>query len=230
MTDLVLFDIDATLLLSGGAGSRAMTRVGKELYGEQFRWEGIDPYGALDTWLFEQAAHRNGMTVTPENHAVFREKYIIYLEEELDRHPEKFRVMPGAVEIVESVHSCEGIILGLLTGNYTRSSELKLRAARIPWEWFQVIACGDDADTRPELVRIAMQRYRQKYGQDVSPARIVVIGDTPKDVNCAKENDCRCVAVATGKYTVSDLEQAGADLVVEDFVDPQPVLRYLGIS
>ena len=178
---LVLFDIDATILLSGGAGSRAMTRVGRELFGESFHWNGIDPYGALDSWLIREAVRVNGHALTEDNFN-------------------------------------------------TRSAELKIRAANIPWEWFQLTACGDDAEKRPELTRIAMQRFHDKYDEPVDPDQVVVVGDTPKDVNCATENNCRCVAVATGKYTVPELEEAGAHLVVESFADPSPVLAYLGIA
>ena len=227
---LVLFDIDATILLSGGAGSRAMTRVGRELFGESFHWNGIDPYGALDSWLIREAVRVNGHALTEDNFNTFRDRYLVYVEEELRVHRDKVTVMPGAVEILERLHSHDHTVLALLTGNYTRSAELKIRAANIPWEWFQLTACGDDAEKRPELTRIAMQRFHDKYDEPVDPDQVVVVGDTPKDVNCATENNCRCVAVATGKYTDPELDEAGAHLVVESFADPSPVLAYLGIA
>jgi phosphoglycolate phosphatase-like HAD superfamily hydrolase len=227
---LVLFDIDATILLSGGAGSRAMTRVGRELFGENFHWNGIDPYGALDNWLIREAVRVNGHEMSDEIFSTFRDQYLVAIEEELRVHRDRLTIMPGVVDILEKLHKHDEIILALLTGNYTRSAELKIRAADIPWEWFQLTACGDDADTRPELTRIAMQRYRKKYGEAVEPERVVVVGDTPKDVHCATENDCRCVAVATGKYSVTELEEAGAHLVVENFADPRPVLEFFGID
>jgi phosphoglycolate phosphatase-like HAD superfamily hydrolase len=96
-------------------------------------------------------------------------------------------------------------------------------------DWFVVTAFGDEAETRPGLVRRALERQRVRTGRDTLPRDVVVIGDTPKDVACARENACKSLAVATGRFSREDLEAAGASRVVDDLSDPAPLLELLGL-
>src|SRR4029079_15724715 len=103
----------------------------------------------------------------------------------------------GVAAALATIGGDASATLGLVTGNYARAVPLKLRAVGIDPAQFVVGAFGDDAPTRPELVRLAIDRWRAR-GAHPDPARVVVIGDTPRDVDCARKNGCRSVAVATG--------------------------------
>jgi phosphoglycolate phosphatase len=115
------------------------------------------------------------------------------------------------------------VTLGLLTGNYAETGAIKLRGVGIEPSWFPVQAWGDMAETRPLLVPVALRQLQTA----VPAAEVVVIGDTLRDVECARANGCLCVAVGTGGATVEALRGAGADLVLEDLSDPGPLLRLL---
>ncbi|MGH7822129.1 MAG: HAD family hydrolase, partial [Candidatus Binatia bacterium] len=119
MKPLLLFDVDGTLLLTGGAGMRAMQRVAARLFGESFRWEGIVVSGHLDPLIFAEAAALNGLPADPSHHESFREAYLAALGEELERGRAGVRVMPGVREILTLLRGRGDSTLGLLTGNYT---------------------------------------------------------------------------------------------------------------
>jgi phosphoglycolate phosphatase-like HAD superfamily hydrolase len=224
---LILFDIDGTLLLTGGAGFRAMARAGRELYDRPIDWESVDPSGALDPLIFDQAIRGAGIAPTEEEQVLFRELYARYMPEELARHPERLRVMPGVPELIASLRGRPDLLLGLLTGNFEMTARLKIEASGLAWEAFAVGAFGGEAPTRPELVPVARARFEGRYGRSIPPANVLIVGDTPKDVHCARENGCRVLGVATGRYSVEALEAAGADRAVESLADPAPLFELL---
>lgn len=223
---LVLFDIDGTLLRAQGVGPIAMERAGRRVLGPQFSLEGIDFGGALDPWIFRQAAQRLGHDDPSPLHPTFRDEYLIELERAIDGDERRPVLLPGVLAALAAFHDDPAATLGLVTGNYGRAVPLKLRAAGIDPAQFVVGAFGDDAPTRPELVRLAMEQWRAR-GADPDPRRVVVIGDTPRDVDCAKKNGCRSIAVATGWHTVEQLEAGGADLVLRDLTELMPSLETL---
>jgi phosphoglycolate phosphatase-like HAD superfamily hydrolase len=212
---LVLFDIDGTLLRAQGLGLAVMERVGRRLLGPAFTLDGIDFGGALDPWIFRQAATRLGHDDPSHLHPAFRDAYLAELARALDQGEQPPILLPGVIAALAAFRGDPTATLGLVTGNYARAVPLKLRAAGIDPEQFVVGAFGDDAPTRPDLVRLAMEQWRAR-GADPDPRRVVVIGDTPRDVDCAKKNGCRSIAVATGWHTVEQLEAGGADLVLRD--------------
>ena len=222
---LVLFDIDGTLLRAHGVGARAMTRAGRRLLGPAFTLEGIDFGGALDPWIFRQAAQRLGHHDPSPFHAEFRDLYLLELVQELEQGAEQSVILPGVADALAAVGADSMATMGLVTGNYGRAAPLKLRAAGIDPAQFVVGAFGDDAPTRPALVRLAMGQWGA--GTDPDPRRVVVIGDTPRDVDCARENGCRSIAVATGWHTVAQLKASGADVVLPDLTGLSPVLDRL---
>ncbi len=221
---LVLFDIDGTLLRAQGVGLRVMERVGRSLLGPAFTLEGIDFGGALDPWIFGQAAQRLGHDDPSHLHPTFRDAYLVELARELGDDDRRPVLLPGVLAALAAFRDDPIATLGLVTGNYARAVPLKLRAAGIDPEQFVVGAFGDDAPTRPDLVRLAMEQWRAR-GAAPDPRRVVVIGDTPRDIDCAKKNGCRSIAVATGWHTVEQLEAAGADLVVRDLTALMPLLE-----
>lgn len=224
---LLLFDVDGTLLLTDGAGLRAFARVSCELFGEDFTWDGITTAGGLDPLLFAEAATANGLDGDPRHHERFRAAYLRRLEVELDRGRDGVRAMPGIVELIEQVQrrwqEQADVVPGLLTGNYTAAVPIKLAAVGLDAGAFEIQALGDEAPTRPDLVALAMARFERRFGAPIAPDRVVVIGDTPRDIDCAKAHGCVAFTVATGRFDARTLRDAGADVVVEDLADPTPL-------
>jgi phosphoglycolate phosphatase-like HAD superfamily hydrolase len=232
MTKLVLFDLDGTLLSTQGAGMRAMARAGASLHGDGFHFDGIVAAGGLDPLLFAAAAIRCGVECNHDTHAQFADAYFAMLEEELTiaASEGRVRVMPGVMELLSALHAHEGVTLGLLTGNYGRTAELKLRAGGIDPAQFVVRSFGDEAPDRPGMVPVAMKRYESLHGRAVEPRDVVLIGDTPKDVEAAKAHGCIALAVATGPFGVEPLMAAGADAAVEDLSDASALWEMLSLA
>ena len=228
---LLLFDVDGTMLKTGGAGMRAMARVGSELFGEAFHWEGIEAGGSLDPVIFAEAAANNRLADPHLHHDRFRDSYLARLAEELELNRHQVRVLPGIVECLATLrqreHERRDVVLGLLTGNYTLAIPVKFAAIGVDPTWFSITAFGDEAPSRPDLVGLAMRRYREKFNEPANPRRVIVIGDTPRDVACAKAHGCIAFAIATGSHGVEELRACGADHAVADLSDPAPLYRLL---
>jgi len=227
---LVLFDLDGTLLRSGGAGVRAMNRAGRELFGADVSMDGVVLAGGLDPSLYEEATRRAGITDAGDQHEAFRELYVALLSEELATHPERVNALPGIHDLLDILDHREDATLGLATGNYRCSAPLKLRAAGIDPDRFRVQVFGDDAPDRAAMIALALERHAACRGAAIDPADVVVIGDTPRDVDSARRNGCRSLGVATGPCSEDELSRAGADVTVPDLSDPAPLLRLLGLN
>jgi phosphoglycolate phosphatase-like HAD superfamily hydrolase len=221
---LVLFDVDGTLMLSGGAGMRAMKAVAEELFGADFRWDGIVVSGHLDPLIFAEAAARNGLDDDPSHHERFRSRYLEELRRELERGRAQVRVLPGIHDSITRLLASRAATLGLLTGNYGEAIPVKLAAIGLEPAWFEITAFGDEAPTRRDLAGLAIAKYARHAGAPVEPQRVVIVGDTPRDIDCAHAHGCFAFAVATGGYDAGELSRAGADIVVADLSDPSPLL------
>jgi len=228
---LLLFDVDGTLLLTGGAGVRAMDRAACRLFGSRFTWDGIQVSGHLDPLIFAEAVAVNGLEGGPSQHRIFRDYYLELLEEELTNHRGEARSVRGIDQTLEILRPRSGsqgdVVLGLLTGNYTKAVPIKLTAAGIDPDWFKITAFGDEAPSRSDLVLLAMDKYREAMGEPIHPGRVIVIGDTPRDVACAHAHGCVAFAVATGRFGTDELTETGAEVVVQDLTDPQPLLELI---
>lgn len=224
---LILFDIDGTLLLSGRAGLRAMTRAFANTFGVGDGFKHASFGGRTDSFLLSQALQTAGLPDTAENHARFRDAYLPLLEEEIQHDGTGHKgLMPGARELVEALGDHDHLHLALLTGNYRQAAEIKLTYFEL-WDYFEWGAFSDDAADRNALVPIARQRA-EIY--DVPPEaleRVVVIGDTPHDIECARVAGARSLAVATGGHSLEELRAAGADMVLADLSDTGRVLKLL---
>ena len=224
---LILFDIDGTLLLSGRAGLRAMTRAFDKTFGITNAFSGESFGGRTDSYLVSKALQGAGLPDTPEQHDRFRENYIPLLAEEIE-HPGTGHkgLMPGARELLEALHDRHHLHLALLTGNYREAAEIKLQHFEL-WDFFEWGAFSDDAADRNALVPIARSRA-ETYDIPVEAIeRVIVIGDTPHDIECARVAGARSIAVATGGFTVDQLRDAGADDVLADLSDTEAVLALL---
>ena len=228
---LLLFDIDGTLLLTGGLGIGAMGSAGAKLFGDHFVLDGLNTSGMLDPVIFSQLALRYGIADTVGNHTAFRKTYLDELRSALDRHSDKVTVMPGIHRSLKELRQrsvAKGDVqLGLLSGNYPEAVPIKFAAAGLDPDWFPIQVLGDEADSRPELTCLAMRKYEAYSKQKSDPARVIVIGDTPKDVDCALAHGCVAFGVATGRYGIDELDAAGADVTVKDLSDPTPLYDLL---
>ena len=222
---LVLFDIDGTILLTSGAGRRAMmAAIGEEVDltdgSRRIRFD-----GKTDPQIVTEVLASAGRPVpSPERIAAICERYVELLSEELTRPTTRTTVMPGVHPLLDRLEAEEGVVLGLLTGNLAGGASLKLQSAGIEPARFRVGAFGSDSARRPELPPIAVERATRYFGRGLSGSEVVIIGDTPADVACGECINARAVAVATGGYTVSDLQACGPYAVFEDLTDTEGVL------
>jgi phosphoglycolate phosphatase-like HAD superfamily hydrolase len=227
---LVLFDIDATLLKTDGAGVAAMGDAGRLLFGPSFHTRGLDFAGRLDTLIFRELFEINCLDRTPQAERELRQTYRGCLVDRLARSPNA-AALPGAIALVQAVRQAGAFEIGLLTGNFQETGSLKLAACGLDPAWFTISAWGDDSPhdppAREHLPPVALRRYRERTGSDLPPGLVTIIGDTPHDVRCAAVNGCRCIAVATGKFSERELASAGADWVVPDLTDTRVLLQML---
>ncbi len=227
----MLFDVDATLLKSGGAGMRAMKHVNDALFDGRMVWDAIDPGGNLDPLIFLEAASAGGLPTDDNYHSRFRDAYVERLAIEINVNRHAVELLPGVMDLLEHLRDREAtrsdIVLGLLTGNYTQAVPIKLGAVGINPQWFQITAFGDEGPDRPALVEIALQKYERRFGKAAVAQRVIVIGDTPRDVHCAKAHGCTAFGVATGRFSRAELEGAGADYTAENLADASPLLNIL---
>jgi phosphoglycolate phosphatase len=223
---LILFDIDGTLLLTQRAGVQAMQSAGRELFGEQFTFDGIEFSGRLDTWIWSELARRNGVTDADARHGGFRATYARHLETRLRSNPTA-RLLPGVENLVQALALRNDVTLGLLTGNYRETGRLKIRHAGLDPDLFPVAAWADDGPTRRDLPPVAMRRHRERAGRSIDAADLVIIGDTPHDVDCARAHGCRCIGVGTGGFSQATLTECGADIAFADLSETDSVLRWM---
>jgi len=224
VSTVLLFDIDGTLVLTGGAGQRAMARAFEDLFAISDGFRDIPMAGRTDTWILSSAAERHGIPV-PEL-SRFHDAYLAHLERELDPpHPRK-AVMPGVRPLLDTLASRDDAYLALLTGNYQKAARMKLEHFDL-WRYFPCGAFADDASDRNSLVPKALERVRDCGGPSVERSDVIVIGDTPHDVSCALAAGARSVGVATGSFSASELRESGATIVFDDLSDTEAFLALL---
>lgn len=219
MPKLVLFDIDGTLVLTGGAGVRAMTRACDEIVGSSNALHGVAVAGRTDWIILSDALERMGRDLDQQLFRALRDRYVTYLREEIKvpGHGVK-AVMPGIQALLDDLQARDGVYLGLLTGNFEAGARIKLEYFDL-WRYFQCGAFGDDAADRNALVPFAVSRARDCGVPDLAPQDILVVGDTPHDIACARAVGATPVAVATGMFTTEQLRDSGADIVFRDLSD-----------
>lgn len=228
---LVLFDIDGTLVLTGGAGMRAMDRAFQELFGAERALQGVTLAGRTDRVIVADALARvaPGQRLDDAWLASFREIYCGYLEEEIaDGAGFGKRVLPGVRPLLDLLSTRDDVAVGLLTGNFSRSAQIKLAHFDL-WDYFGWGAFGDDHVDRNELLPVALRAARSAQGVEVPARQVFVIGDTPNDVACAQSGGAQAIAVATGPSSVDTLWASGADVVFGDLSDTEAVVRVLGL-
>ena len=218
---VLLFDIDGTLVLTGGAGGRAMTRAFQDLYGVANAFEGVPFNGRTDAWILARAAAVH--QIDPELLSRFKPLYLEYLAEELHRPGPRKGVMPGISPLLDVLSKRDDMYVALLTGNFEQGARLKLQHFDL-WRYFECGAFGDTSHDRNGLLPQALDRVAVSCGPRVNPGDVVIIGDTPLDVAVAMSGGARSIAVATGSHTTEELLASGADFVFQDLSDLEAVL------
>lgn len=224
---IVLFDIDGTLILSGRAGLRGLARAVRELYGIDDALEHVPLAGRTDRAIIGDVLSGLGRETTVGEIARLRAMYLEHLQHEIVKPVADRRgVLPGVHGILDAIEARSDLRLGLLTGNFEQGARIKLEHFAL-WHRFGFGAFGDDHEDRRALVPIALARAKDAGHAAASAADVVIIGDTPLDVDCALAHGARAIGVATGHYGRDDLAAAGAGLVVDSLEELDTVMRWI---
>ncbi len=218
---LLLFDIDGTLLLTGRAGEHALREALKERFGVDDDLAAISFAGSTDGAIVRQMFDANAIPHTPENVADLLDGYVRHLALELPRREGK--VLPGIVDLLEALHQRDDCVLGLLTGNIEKGAELKLSHYGV-WDYFEFGAFADDHIDRNKLGPVAHTRAAERHGMSFEPEDVFVLGDTPRDIDCARAAGFVAVAIATGSCGKEELAAHNPDFLFEDLSDTRGVL------
>lgn len=223
---LVLFDIDGTLINSQGLGRASMQRALAEVFGSpgnlSYRYD-----GKTDKQIVRDVMRLEGHS---DEHIDSRMERLIglYLDGlRAGARSGKFNVHPldGVVELLDALEARKDIVLGLLTGNVEPGARVKLSAARIDPDRFRVNAFGSDHELRHQLPAIAQRRASETLGLDIAGECLIVIGDTPADIECGRSIGARAIGVASGHYTVEQLEAHDPYAVFPSLTNTQQVLE-----
>lgn len=225
---LVLFDIDGTLLLSDGAGRRAIHRALREVFGAtgptDYFFDGkTDPQIVRE--LMRLAGH--GDAHIDAQMETLLARYLECLHEELRAPGRRPYTLPGVPQLLDALENEPDVILGLLTGNLEEGANAKLRAVGLDPRRFRIGAYGSDHEQRPELPGIALARTKSQLGIDVTGGAVVVIGDTPADLTCGKSLGAGAIGVATGRHSVEELSRHDPLAVFPDLSDTDAVTRVI---
>jgi phosphoglycolate phosphatase-like HAD superfamily hydrolase len=222
---LLLFDIDGTLLTTGGCGERALRMAVRDAFGADDDLRGIEIAGRTDTGIARQLLRKYGRPETNEAALEFLEAYLRHLPRLLPEVPG--RLLPGVVELLEALKPRKDVVLALLTGNLARGAEHKLSHYGV-WHHFEFGAYADDHHERDKLGPFALARARER-GHDVAASRTFVIGDTPHDISCARAIGAKVMAVATGVFARERLASHAPDFLFDDLADLPAALRAFGL-
>ncbi len=216
----MLFDIDETLISTGGAGARSWRYAFEELHGiaadiGEYTDAGMtDPVVARLT--FERAV---GHKPSPQELALVMAAYLDRLPYEVE-HSEGYRVLDGAEETLRRLQSA-GVLLGITSGAVETAAHIKLSRAGLN-RYFAFGGYGSDSSDRIKLTQRAIERGGELFGSELDPANVIVAGDTPKDIDAGHGAGARAVGVATGHYSSDQLRDAGADYVLDDLTGTFP--------
>jgi phosphoglycolate phosphatase len=216
---LFLFDIDQTLINSGGAGLRALDRACRKLFGLESAMDGISPHGRTDPAIVRDILRQKLSSDTANNSQIttILDAYLFFLQEEVQTSP-TYRVLPGVLSLLEELQRRSEVMLGLATGNIEPGGRIKLdRGGLNPY--FTFGGFGSDSEDRTELVRMAAEKAAHKNGGSIAPSNIFVIGDTPLDIDAGNRCGFRTVGVASGSYSVEQLLASGATIAVPNLAD-----------
>jgi phosphoglycolate phosphatase len=224
MTSLILFDIDGTLIHSGGAGTRAMNQTLEALTGIVDGFASVNCAGKTDIQIIREAFANLGLDSGSHFVERFLEHYPSHLRPAVVNP--RGHVKPGVERLLQRLEEHDGCYLGLLTGNLESGARIKLGPYGLN-RFFPFGAFGSDEEDRNKLLPVAVRRFKELQGIEVAYRDCLVVGDTPRDVDCAAPYGAACLAVATGPYSMEVLEAAGADLVLHDLSDTERIVSWI---
>jgi phosphoglycolate phosphatase len=217
MIRLVLFDIDGTLVHTGGAGVKAFAKVFETAFNARDGFEKLKFAGRTDVSLVREFFQYHAIAETPGNFELFFEQYVFWLDYILNHSDTN--ACPGVHELLRDLKKLEKPPLtGLLTGNIRLGAEIKLRHFNL-WNEFETGAFADDSEDRDQIATVARERGRRLLGNGLQDQEILVIGDTPLDIRCGRAIGARVLAVATGGATLEELKRHEPDWAVKDLSD-----------
>ena len=222
MQYLLLWDIDGTLIDSGGAGRRALETALSRVFAVERSLEDVDFAGRTDAWIMREIFRKTGIPATPHHLERYFAGYVAALPAEL-ANPHA-RVLPGVREILQAAATHGAVAQGLLTGNMRESAQLKLAHHGL-WDYFEFGAFGDDSELRNELGPHAVRRAMARHGVNFAAERVWIIGDTPHDIACGQAIGARTLAVGTGGVSIERLQAHGPTAVVPDLSATEELLR-----
>ena len=212
---LVLFDIDGTLIDSGGAGTRSLNLAFQELFSLENAFHGILMAGKTDSEIIKEGLKKYDLLIDGNLEAVVR-AYLKNLRMEMKN--DRKHVKPGVHDILRKLSLESNVGLGLLTGNLESGARIKLEPFNLN-TYFPTGAFGSDDEDRNNLLPIAVKRFEELFQKKIEIDNCIIVGDTPRDVECAHIYQAVCIGVATGPYSFEELVEAGADYVVKDLSD-----------
>jgi phosphoglycolate phosphatase-like HAD superfamily hydrolase len=224
---LILFDIDGTLLRDGIAAKIAFARALRDTYQTTGPIEGFRFAGMTDPECVSEIMRLAGVeerTILARRDECLR-RYVELLQDEIRTHQDA-HLYPGVRELLERLNKLDNVMVGLLTGNVLRGAQLKLRRWNLE-PYFRFGAYGDDHENRAVLAQIALEKAKALSGRSFSGSETTVIGDTPKDIACARAIGARAVAVATGSISRDALAACEPDALLDSFEDHEAALRAL---
>ncbi|MBF5041189.1 HAD family hydrolase [Aggregicoccus sp. 17bor-14] len=217
---VLLFDIDGTLVTTGGAGRRAMELAFERLHGRRDACDSFKMSGMTDRAIVRKGLEVIGVQPTEPAIDALIAAYIAGLHEEIPKVQDRDYVLhPGMREAVEAASARSGFAVGLGTGNVRPGAKVKLERVQL-YEPFRFGGFGCDAEDRTELIRHGARAGAALLGAPLEACRVVVIGDTPKDVAAAKGIGATTIGVGTGSYSAQELQAAGAEFAFDDFTAP----------
>jgi phosphoglycolate phosphatase len=219
-----LFDIDGTLLNTGGAGQAAMNAALASEFQITAPTHGVSYAGRTDRAITVDLFEHHGVPGDEHTWQRFLQFYLQHLPEQLTKHTGQ--VLPGIVSLLEALSEREDVLLGLLTGNYSDGAWAKLQHYDLH-QYFKFGGFGDHHYDRNDVARAALAEIRSFYAGEINLDRVWVIGDTPGDVRCGRAIGAKVVAVGTGFASMEELEAAAPDYLFADFSDPQAILKLL---
>lgn len=219
---VALFDIDGTLIVTGGTGRRSVNRAFLKMYGRADACDSFGFDGMTDRLIARMGLEAIGVEATPEAIDAWLAEYLLALNDEVSRADgAAFRLLPGMQDAITAAQEA-AMAVGLGTGNVRQGARIKLERVGVHHH-FRFGGFGCDAEARPEVIRLGAERGAQQLGVPLAECRVVVIGDTPRDVHAAEAIGAECIGVATGRYSVAELQAAGAAYVFADFSGAEPL-------
>jgi phosphoglycolate phosphatase len=224
---LILWDIDHTLMETGGVGSEIYAAAFQKVTGRALE-QMADVSGRTEPVIFRETLARHGIEDTGYLFGQFADEQARGYAERADEMRQRGRALPGAAEALATLARRDDAVQSVLTGNTRPSAQIKLAVFGLdgPLD-LDAGAYGTDSDTRADLVDIARRRAAQRTGHMFGPQSTVLIGDTPADVAAAHDGGARIIAVATGNSSVDDLAAAGAPTALADLTDTSALLAAL---